>query len=116
MVCFTQTTHLQMFKRLSSTYFTWSVLEYTDSYHLREIVKPRGKKMDLAFLAAEILYEKLGRKHLPKLCKINLFLSNVPFQYPLKTSGKKVFLTLSGGIEMEHWDNDLIKTPSHNNF
>ena len=34
---------------------------------------------------------------------INPFQTNVPYLYPLKTSGNEGFLTFSGGIEREDW-------------
>ena len=38
---------------------------------------------------------------------LTVLASNVPFLYPLKTSENQVFLTFSGGVEMEHWVNRL---------
>ena len=35
MVCFSQTIHLQIFLRLSSTNFTWSILEYFDLFQIQ---------------------------------------------------------------------------------
>ena len=73
MVC-RQTISLEMFKKLSSTSFAWSILEYfAPSVH--------------------ITYGCLS-------LVIDLFHSNVPFLYPLKTSG---FLAFSGSQEIKNW-------------